>query len=1404
MRIELPFDYLFSIVNETILSKDLLSLPRKMAINYHDALLPRYAGMHATSWALMNGESVHGISWHVVNDLIDGGDILQQRCIEVSKTDTAFTLNAKCYEAALDAFLELTNDLSAGTSTRQAQDLERRTFFGRFQRPANGGVISWNTSSREISNLVRALDLGPYPNPLGTAKIQIEDQFFIVPTISICPAKTEARPGTVQDIGKGLLRIATISDDVIITDLFRLDGEPVSISDLADEFDLGVGYTLPALGREAAEQIGKDVERASKIEQSWVRRLSTLEPATIPLPGNLSTSPRYRSVQFVLPAGASALSKRSSEDRNGNDILIAAFCAFLSRLIDNRHFDIGFSWRDTRNPFAGRFKLFAEQVPIHIDIDKLGRFQALAASIKKEVQWVKQHPVITDVITRYPVLSTAPGHGSSFRLPISVIESDSLDNLCLAGSDLTLILSSAGCGARWIYDSNKFDADAIIRLLDHFLTFLKGISADPDRPLGYLPLLREDELNQVLSVWNRDRIEILPDRCIHHFFEAQVGRSPDGDALINGEQRLSYRELNRRANQVANYLQTLGVGPGVLAAICVERSIEMIVGILGILKAGGAYVPLDPGYPKDRLNYILTDSRASILLTDSTSATGLDGPDTTVVCLDKARSFIEAASDVEPISAVRPSDLAYVIYTSGSTGKPKGVAIEHRSTVAFLAWATSVFSVEQLKGTLASTSACFDLSVFEIFAPLSCGGTVILVENILHLSSAPAVRDVTLINTVPSAMAELLRTNGIPPSVRTVNLAGEPLSTSLVRQIYETRTVRDVYDLYGPTEDTTYSTFTRRDTEKATIGRPISNTQAYILDSNLQPVPVGIPGELYLGGDGLARGYLNQPELTAERFIKNPFSTSSEDRLYKTGDLARFLNSGEIEYLGRIDNQVKIRGFRLELGEIEAVLGTHPAVAQCAVVAREDQPGEKRLAAYFKKNQGQGTSVADLREHVAHHLPDFMIPSAFIELADIPLTPNGKIDRKALPAPSFKNLGIKNKFIPHRDDLEARLVSIWEEILGIQPISIEDNFFELGGHSLKAIRMFAEIEDAFGKNIPLATLFEAGTIEKLASIIRKEGWAAPESSLVPIQPKGSRAPLFCIHAKGGNVLFYRDLAKYLGEDQPFYGLQARRLAGRQIGHATVEEMAAAYIKEIRTVQANGPYYLGGSSFGGLVAFEMAQQLQRHGHTVALLALLDTGTPDYPKLLPSTTVVRSRAYRLIRRIQHQKDSLMAFSLREIPGHVRGKLGKIKLKYRRKLRDGYMKAVRRAYTVIKGANSIPTNYLQIEDLIQKAGKIYSPAVYHGNVTLFRAAIQPLGIHPDPTLGWDRFVDGRLELIEVPGHHGSIIAEPYVCDLAEKLRMCLERFPSEEDPVLTRSLEVETNSRKITRTAGAATAS
>ncbi len=605
---------------------------------------------------------------------------------------------------------------------------------------------------------------------------------------------------------------------------------------------------------------------------------------------------------------------------------------------------------------------------------------------------------------------------------------------------------------------------------------------------------------------NRTEVEYPKDRTVHQLFEEQVEKTPEAVAIAFGEQRLTYAQLNERANRLARYLSKRGVGPEVLVGLSVERSLELVIGLLGILKAGGAYVPLDPGYPSNRLGFMLEDSAARVVLTHESLAESLPEGHFKRLRIDADGAEIGRERGENPASQATPRNLAYVIYTSGSTGTPKGVAIEHRNVVALLAWARECFSDEELGGVLASTSICFDLSVFELFAPLVWGGKVLLAQNALELPRLPTAGEVRLVNTVPSVMAELLRMGSLPASVETVNLAGEPLATSLVREILQRGTVRRVLDLYGPTEDTVYSTCAARSAEgPATIGRPISNKRVYILDPRLESVPVGVTGELYVAGAGVGRGYLNRPELTAERFLLDPFRSGGE-RMYRTGDRARFLPGGDIQFLGRLDNQVKIRGYRVEIGEVEEALTRHPEVRACAVAARQEASGDKRLVGYVVAKDENQPTVTALREFLKATLLDHMVPSAFVFLDALPLTPSGKLDRCALPDPEPVRPDLEERFVAPRTPNEEILAGIWSHVLGVAKIGINDDFFALGGHSLLAMQIISHARNEFHLEIPLRDLFSSPTVARLARAIAQRQAETSSATAQPITRRSSAGP----------------------------------------------------------------------------------------------------------------------------------------------------------------------------------------------------------------------------------------------------------------------------------------------------------
>jgi len=854
----------------------------------------------------------------------------------------------------------------------------------------------------------------------------------------------------------------------------------------------------------------------------WRRQLQNLTVLQLPTDRQRPAVQRYRGARARVTFD-SALTKKLwalSRDENATlyITLLAAFQILLSRYSGQEDIAVG-------SPIAGRsiseleglIGYFLNTLVLRGDLSNNPTFReflrrmrdvALEAYAHQDVPFEKLVEELAPArdMSRNPlfqvmfVLQNAP----DAALALEGMEICSLPlEIYSAKFDLALSVreSAQGFQTNWDYASDLFDAATIKRMARHFERLLEAVVADPDQPIGELPLLTESERNQLLVEWNDTAADYPKDRCIQQLFEAQAACAPNSVAVVFKNKQLTYAELNTRANQLAHYLRKIAVGPDALIGICVERSLEMVIGLLGILKAGAGYVPLDPSHPAERLEFILADAQVSILLTQEglleRGGSRIDDRDCRSsifnplhrICLDRDWELIAKESDTNPESTITPDSLAYVIYTSGSTGKPRGVQITHGSLLDLVFWHLRTFSVTSIDRATQLAGPGFDAAVWELWPCLTVGASVHIPDDMTRLDAA-ALRDwlvaqAITISFVPTALAERLMTLDWPQqtALRILLTGGDAL------RVYPPDTLPfRVFNNYGPTECTVVTTSAHIGPSSAplvppTIGRPIANSQVYILDAHRNPVPIGTVGEIYIGGDGVARGYLNQPELTAEKFILHSFDDEPPRRLYKTGDLARYLPDGNIEFCGRIDDQVKIRGYRIELGEIEAVLAEHPAVSQAVVMVREDTPGEKRLVAYVVPADSSVSDIDPPRVFLNKRLPNYMRPAAYVLLERLPLTANGKIDRQALPAPRYDQQA-GDKFVTPRDVLEESIANVWREVLHLERIGVHDNFFELGGHSLTATQVFARLRRTLRSEIALRDMFEFPTIAEFAEVAR--------------------------------------------------------------------------------------------------------------------------------------------------------------------------------------------------------------------------------------------------------------------------------------------------------------------------------
>ncbi|ELS02825.1 amino acid adenylation enzyme/thioester reductase family protein [Xenococcus sp. PCC 7305] len=802
------------------------------------------------------------------------------------------------------------------------------------------------------------------------------------------------------------------------------------------------------------------------------------------------------------------------------------------------------------------------------------------------------------------------------------------------------------------YDTLRFEEDTMTRMLAHLQTILLGIIENPQQTVTQLSLLTKEELHQLLVEWNDTQIIYPQDKCIHQLFEEQVTKNPDAIAIIFEEQQLTYQQLNERANQLANYLQKLGINTGKKVGIYLERSLEMIISILGILKAGGAYVPFDPNYPQERINFMLEDSQIFLLLTKERLVDNLELDSNIVINLDQDWKSIDKENQDNLVNVTHPNSPIYLLYTSGSTGQPKGVIMNHGTMSNLIHWQVNrKYFTPQLR-TLQFASISFDVACQEIFSTFCSGGTLVLIaeEERKDFNQLPKFIKKQAIERLFLPFVALEQLSAVIEhqsesidSLQEIITAGEQLKlTPAIEKIR--KQVKIISNQYGPTETHVVTEFIL-DSQRENIGslppigKPIANTKIYILDSYLQPVPIGVTGEIYIGGVGLASEYLNRPELTKKKFIPNPFSDSPSGRLYKTGDLARYLRDGNIEFLGRVDNQVKIRGYRIEPGEIETVLAKHPQIKENIILVREDIPSAKRLVAYIVPTQEQVPSLEELRSFLKQKLPSYMIPSALVPIEAIPLTPSGKIDRFALAKINLDRQISEQTYVAPRNSIEQKLAEIWSKVLWLEhEVGIHDNFFDLGGHSLLSVSLIAEIEQAFNRKVPIAALFQLGTIAELAELLEQEtaitsksseslkhsqlseeiyhqqlaytaGWLGtriqPNSLIVGLNTKGTKQGLFwCL--QGFREL--SQLAKYLGEEQPVYGMRSGHLI-MEYTQENIKALAAHYVAEILSIQPESPYLLGGNCQSAWIMMEIAQQLKAKDKTITLLCLMEQFIPQ---------------------------------------------------------------------------------------------------------------------------------------------------------------------------------------------------
>ncbi len=901
----------------------------------------------------------------------------------------------------------------------------------------------------------------------------------------------------------------------------------------------------------------------------------------------------------------------------------------------------------------------------------------------------------------------------------------------------------------WIYNTDLFDKETIQLRLQEFRILLESIVANPSTKVTQIPVLTPEEESLVLDTWNSKRGPYPNDVCIHELIEKQADQTPFRVAAMFKNEEISYASLNKKANQIAYHLYEAGVRPGDMVGIFMDRSIDMLTGLLGIMKTGGIYVPLDPGNPKDRLNIILEDAQAKFLLTNAPMQNRLPEINGLVIDIDLEKTAIARHPKVNPQFGVKPDNFVYVIYTSGSTGNPKGVMIPHFAVIDNLLAMQEAIGIKSTDAILGVASISFDPSVQDFFLPLMIGAKIIiagqdeltdgyLLKERLELSNA------TLMQATPATWRMLLAAGWEGGDHFKVLCGGEgltkELSQELINRSYE------LYNIYGPTETTIWSTYkllrgnrtkTKMDSGYEPVGRPIKNVFLYLLDNELQPVPIGAAGEVYVGGVGVApQGYFKRPALTANKFVHDPFSKQPGARMYRTGDIARYLKNGDLEYLHRADNQVKIRGYRIELGEIESAISQNSQIREVVVIVREDQPDNKYIAAYVILKNGAELDPVSMKRELKSKLPDYMVPTAFVQMDTFPLTATLKINRNKLPVPKLDRNDLETGYVAANSENEKIVHDIWATQLGIKNIGVNDNFFELGGHSLIAVKMMAQIEKTTGKKLPLSLLLENPTIKSLAYLLNEDAPEKNVTSLVAVKKEGKKIPIYIVHGAGLHVLLFKSLADNVDADQPVYALQAKGINGEAEPLESIEEMAEHYVEQILQHNPNGPYMLAGYSFGGLIAFEMAKQLKKKGKEIVMLGMFDTIVRPY---ITRKMDDRSSAKRTSDKIK-KAAWVMGNFVKSPIGSFKYRSFTTKRKIGRLFHNAFGK---------KQSNGEVDFLAKVDRANFIAYENYVVTPYDGTIHLFRAKENRFYLKDFEFLGWLPYVK-EVVVKEVPGDH------------------------------------------------------
>lgn len=1083
-------DYLFSIVNYQYLSISLLSSIKQLAINYHDALLPRYAGVNAPSWAIYNNEIEHGVTWHVMTVKFDAGDILEQLPVSIDKDETAFSLNIKCYEAALWGFKTLFAKLLKNKLTFTKQDVLNRSYYGYKSQLPRFGIIDWNDRAEDIIRMVRCCTFDKYPNRFGLVKCLIGAEIYYVDQVEEVKGRNiSPLPGRIIALDRKGLTVETGTMPLKLTRLLDGQGNLIDIQDVSEKSHFDVGSCLPILSEENYTQCEKCANAVASHEDYWLKQFLNAEPLNLPS-GLIQQGESKNSISFSL----SSLSLDKKED------LIALLYIYIYRIRNQEARATFIGLTNQQFPHVP-FKILGEYLPLRLSLIGRKKFSELVDHICfVQRENIKNKAFTQDLFIRHPEFQNNE-IGSKLFPPVIIHQGHIEDLQWGETTQLVVVLSQDQKQCTFFAKLPKPELEIMFQRLQHMAKFIPR-----EECITHYPLLTESEYQRTIFDWNKTKKPYPKDKTIPELFEDQVKKTPNNIAVVYEDKRFTYAELNEAANQLAHYLKKkFKIKPNDLIVLCLDRSEYMLIAILAVLKAGGAYVPIDPKYPTTRIKFVLNDTKTKVLLVNQVYVESLtkilptQGAD--ILALDNELSIEQFRQQpkVNIPGLSKDNDLAYVIYTSGTTGEPKGVMIEHKGIVNRIKWMNDQYPLTVADKILQKTPYTFDVSVWELFWACWYGATLIFAKpeghkDLSYIIELMKAESITIIHFVPSMLGVFIETlQKELPQLRHIFCSGEALTLEQVKMCHGLLPKAKIHNLYGPTEasvDVLFYDCSDKKIGAIYIGKPINNTVCYVLDNHLAPLPIGVVGELYIGGIGLARGYLNKPDLTATRFIENPFQTEEERRhnknakLYKTGDLVRWVSSGYMEYIGRSDLQVKIKGARIELGEIETVFSCYPGVIQCAVLVKKrhssslSSVGSEFLVGYYLPDKELNEDK--LFQYFQDSLPDYMVPAFLVKLDELPLTFNGKLDRQALAKIELPTIG-QDLYVAPQTDLENSICEIWAEVLHLpfNRVGIEDDFFMLGGDSILAIRLVSLLNTRFNWHLRIQDLYNFKCISAL-------------------------------------------------------------------------------------------------------------------------------------------------------------------------------------------------------------------------------------------------------------------------------------------------------------------------------------